>query len=186
MKRYTTEAIDHCADLYLRFNGDGVRIEKEMRKEWPSWSRTCLKSSGKKGAKYFREGWVEKYGWDNRLKMAVALSGQRAATSAEILFLEIETHRRTLSQEIQKQGKNADRDLVYQHRDYCRLSVEALARLEAARNQLAGFTSMFEDLLKILKSESDQAMSMALRGLLNVSERVIEKARLRYAGNEQK
>jgi hypothetical protein len=86
-----------------------------------------------------------------------------------------------LANEIKLKGTAAlrkeNRDLLYQHRDYSKLSVDALARLESARDNLAGFTKFWEFLMSILPSISEKA----LREMLKVTEKVIERAKLEYA-----
>ena len=175
-KRYSEEAVQRCLELYLHFNGGHFdRIEAEMRKEWPGWSRSNLHDKGK--GRNLRPGWVTLYNWKYALKMKLATSAEGASTSAEVLFLEIEMVRRRLGKELETKGARAPKDMVYQHRDYCKLSIDALARLEAARDNLAGFGKFWEQLLTWLPSISEKA----LRELLKSSEQVIERAKLEYA-----
>jgi hypothetical protein len=181
--RYTNEAVQRCYELYLQFNGgQHERIETEMRKEYPGWSKSNLYDKGKPDSKKFRPGWPKLYNWKDALALKVATSGESAATSAELLFLEIEIVRRRLAKEMATKGAQADKDLVYQHRDYCKLSIDALARLEAARDNLAGFAKLWQDLLKWLPSISEKAN----RELLKVSDQIIERARLEYASSDSK
>src|SRR6185437_7932392 len=140
--RYSPEAIQRCQELYLLYNGGNYeRIETEMRKTWSGWSRNNLYDKGK--GKKLRAGWVTLYGWKDLLTLKRSTSSEGAATSAELLFLEIELVRRRLSKELIAKGAEADKDLVYQHRDYCKLSIDALARLEKARDNLAGFAKFW-------------------------------------------
>lgn len=179
--RYSSEAVQRCLELYLQFNGgQHERIQTEMRKEWPGWSLKNLHNRGK--GKNLRQGWIELYGFDRALTIKIATSGEGAATSAELLFLEIELVRRRLAKEMAAKGAQAEKDLVYQHRDYCKLSIDALARLEAARDNLAGFAKLWEQLLIWLPSISEKAH----RELLKVSETIIERARLEYAASDSK
>lgn len=179
--RYSNEAVQRCQELYLLHNGGNYdRIELEMRKEWPGWSKGNLYNKGT--GKNLRPGWVTLYGWKDLLKLKASTSSEGAATSAELLFLEIETARRRLSKQLQALGAEADKDLVYQYRDFCKLSIDALARLEAARDNLAGFAKFWKDLLSWLPGISEKAQ----RELLKVSEPVIERARLEYASSDFK
>lgn len=177
-KRYSNEAIQECLQLYLHFNGgQHERIQTEMRKTWPGWSLNNLYDKGK--GKNFREGWISLYGWKRALEMKIATSSEGAATSAELLFLEMEIVRRRLSKELAAKGAEADKDLVYQYRDFCKLCIDALARLDAARDNFASFAKCWEDLLRWLPAISEKAA----RELLKVSESVIERARTEYASS---
>ena len=183
--RYSNEAIQRCKELYLQFNGGQFeRIETEMRKEWPGWSKSNLTDRGK--GKNRKDGWVSLYGWKRALEIHIAVSAESTATSAELLFLEIENVRRLLNTEIRTKGTEATRkenkDLLYQHEHYCKLSIDALARLEAARNNLAGFAKFWEQLVLWLPSISAKASCE----LLKVSELIIERARLEYASSDSK
>ncbi|HZT60993.1 MAG TPA: hypothetical protein VFA21_20480 [Pyrinomonadaceae bacterium] len=178
--RYSTEAIEHCLSLYLRFNGQSHDlIEAEMRKTWPGWSRQNLCTRGK--GKNLKLGWIERYGWEEALRQKIASSGRRASTSAEALYNEIEQVRQRIKAQLDAVG-SVDRDLVYQHRDYCKLSIDAMARLEAARDNLVGFVAFWENLLEWLPAISMQAA----HELLTVSEKVIERARAEYADGQTK
>ncbi len=175
-RKYDDDAVQLCLGLYLKFAGQQhERIEAEMRKTYPGWSVQNLYTRGL-GTNH-KQGWVDKYGWDEVLKLKLATNGKAAATSAEKLFLEIEAQRERLKVALEAQGANADRDLVYQHRDYCTLSINALSRLEAAGDNFAGFVAMWERLCAWLPSISPAAT----RELLAVAEEV-----LRMAQNEFK
>lgn len=183
--RYDNEAIQRCLELYLQFNGGQYdRIETEMRKEWPGWSKANLYSKGK--GKNRRAGWVEMYCWKDVLTLKIATSSEGATTSAELLFLEIEGMRRLLRAEIIAKGsavtRKENRDLVYQHEHYCKLSIDALARLAEARDNLAGFVKCWQDLLRWLPAISEKA----LRELLKVAEEVINRAKVEYASSSEK
>lgn len=173
-RTYSDEAIEKCAQLYLKFHGQQhERIEAEMRKTWPGWSKQNLHTRGK--GKNSKIGWIEKFGWEAALKLKVSTSARQAATSAEKLFLEIEQTRERLKQALDAQG-GSDRDLVYQHRDYCKLSIDALARLEQAGDNMGMFSLMYERLLEWLGALS----APALAELVKVTDAVTERARAHY------
>ncbi len=170
-RKYDDQAVHRCFDLYLRFNGQQhARLEAEMRRVYPGWSVQNLYTRGT-GAN-LKVGWIEKYGWADALKLKLATTGKAAATSAEKLFLEIEATRERIKAALDAQGASADRDLVYQHRDYCKLSIDALTRLEAAGDNFDGFVAMWERLCAWLPEISPAAT----RELLAVSEEVLSKA----------
>ena len=176
-KKYTDEAVENCFKLYLRFHGQQHdKIEEEMRKAgWVGWSKQNLYTRGKDTN--LKVGWIERYGWEHALKLKLSTSTQAAGTSAEVLFLEIVATRKRIKETLDAGGV-LERDLVYQHRDFCKLSIDALARLEAARDNFAGFVTFWERLCALLP-EISQA---ATRELLAVAEEVLAKAQLEYGG----
>ncbi len=180
-RSYSNEAVEGCLRLYLRFNGQQHdRIENEMRKTWPGWSKQNLYTRGKEGSQQ-KIGWIEKYGWEAALKQKLENASKTTAlTSAEQLVREIEEVRKRIKQKIDALGAGADRDLIYQHRDYCKLSIDALTKVEAARDTLGGFVSFWERLLDWLPLISEKAA----RELLRVADEVIEKAAAEYGETE--
>jgi hypothetical protein len=175
-RSYTSEAIEKCLQLYLKYNGQQHdRIEQEMRRAgWRSWSKQNLYSRGEK------IGWVEKYGWEQALKEKIALASQtKAKTAEEALFIEIEQVRKRLHLKIQE--GSVDRDVIYQHLAYCRQSVTALASLKGAGNTFESFVAFWEWLLDLLPDISE----LAARELLAVADEVLEKARSKYGEQEE-
>jgi hypothetical protein len=175
-RKYSDEAVDYCFQLWLRHNGENHDlIEAAMRKVWPGWSKQNLYERGA-GANH-KDGWIVKYGWENALKIKRATSARQAATSAEKLFLEIEQQRERIKTELDGKG-SCDKDLIYQHRDYCKLSIDALARLAASGNNIDAFVAMWERLMRWLPDISVSAT----RELLAVSDQVLERAKVEYSG----
>ncbi|MET0646392.1 MAG: hypothetical protein ABW208_07200 [Pyrinomonadaceae bacterium] len=176
-KKYTDEAVESCFKLYLRFHGQQHdKIEEEMRKAgWVGWSKQNLYTRGKD--KNLKVGWIERYGWEHALKLKLSTSDKAAGTSAEVLFLEIEATRKRIKETLDAGGV-LERDLVYQHRDFCKLSIDALARLEAARDNLSNFVAFWERLCAWLPEISPAAT----RELLAVAEEVLAKAQSEYGG----
>jgi hypothetical protein len=174
-RTYNDEAIEKCAKLYLKFHGQQhERIEAEMRKVWPGWSKQNLYTRGK-GAN-LKVGWIEKFGWEEALRLKVATTARQVSTSAETLFLEIEGVRERLKAALDAQG-GTDRDLVYQHRDYCKLSIDAMARLDAGGDNLNSFVAMWERVMTWLPEIS----LSATHALLEVAEAVLERAKVEFA-----
>lgn len=175
-RTYNEEAVEKAFNLYLKFNGANHElIEREMRKVYPGWSKQNLYTRGV--AANLKIGWIEKFGWDKALKLKVATSGRAAQTSAERLFLEIEQARATIKANLDAQG-GTDRDLVYQHRDYCKLSMDALSKLEAARDSFDGFVAMYERLMEWLGEINPQVLGE----LVQATDAVTERARKHYGG----
>lgn len=173
-KTYNEEAVETAFKLYLRFNGASHDlIESEMRKVFPGWSKQNLYTRGRDAN--LKIGWIEKFGWDKALKLKVATSGRAAQTSAERLFLEIEQARERIKGQLDAQG-GTDRDLVYQHRDYCKLSMDALAKLESARDNFNGFVAMYERLLDWLGEINPQVLA----DLVKETDKLTHRARAHY------
>lgn len=178
-KSYPPEAVEYCLSLYLRFNGQQHdRIQSEMRRAgWVGWSKQNLSSRGDK------EGWVEKYGWDAALKQHLALVSERKAVSAdEQLLRETVEVRKRLKTQLDAQGANAARDLLYQYRDFVKLELEIRTKLEARGDTLSGFTLFWERLLDWLPDISPRAA----RELLSVADHVLEKAAAEYGETEDR
>jgi hypothetical protein len=178
-RAYSPEAIAEAQRLYLLFNGkQHDRIEQEMRKKWPGWSKQNLHTRG--SGRDQKIGWIDKYGFDEALRIHLATRPEGLRTSAEQAFHEIEEIRKRLYEEIKTLGANASSDLVYQHRDYSKLFMEAETKLHGANNTLANFVAMWERLLEWLPAFSEAALGE----LLKVADKVLEKAALEYGETE--
>lgn len=176
---YPQEAVEEAHRLYLLYNGQQHdRIEAEMRKVWPGWSKQNLYTRGTGPNQ--KIGWIEKYGWGQTLKEKIAQAQQsQARTSEEALFNEIEQIRKKLHHKIHVEGCT-DRDVIYQHLAYCRQSITALANLKGAGNTFESFVAFWEFLLDVLVDISDSAA----HALLLVADEVLEKAREKYGEQE--
>lgn len=175
---YSTEAIEECQRLYLRFNGQHHdRIERQMRRTWPGWSKQNLYTRGAGANK--KIGWIEKYGWEKSLKLHLASRPEGTLTSAEKVFNEIEEIRKKIYEQIKTVGPT-DRDLIYQHRDYSKLSIDALNKITGAGHTFENFVAMWERLLDWLPDIDDRAAT----ALLKVADQVIEKASAEYGKQE--
>jgi hypothetical protein len=178
-RTYPPEAIEDALRLYLKFNGQQHDLlEKEMRKKWPGWSKQNLHTRG--SGRNQKLGWIDKYGWEEALRLHLQTRPAGLRTSAEQVFHEIEQIRKKLFDAIQTLGANASSDLIYQHRDYSKLFMEAETKLRGATSTLEDFVAMWERLLEWLPAISAQA----LRELLKVAEQVLEKAALEYGETE--
>lgn len=172
---YTPEAVEACFQFYLRFNGQQHdRIETEMRRTWPGWSKQNLYSRGNK------IGWIEKYGWEAALKQKLAISTEQGTLTAdEELIRDVEQIRKRVKAQLDArgaQGGRLDRDLVWQFRDFCKLVIEARTKLQGKSDTLGGFVTFWERLLDWLP-EID---ARAARELLKVSDAVLERAAAEY------
>lgn len=178
---YTTEAIDYCFKLYLKYNGQQHdRIQKEMRRAgWPRWSKSNLYTS-KDGRGNEQLGWIEKYGWEKALKDHLANKVAPALDSAEKLVRQVEEVRDLLHVEIIAAGGKVDKERLQLHRDYCNLSISALTKVEAARDTLSGWVSFYERLVD-WAVELDPKLA---RKLVDRSDEFIKRAEREF-GEEQ-
>ena len=149
-----------------------------MRRRWPGWSKQNLYTRGK--GENLKLGWIEKFGWEKALEIHLSKRPDAVRTSAEQAFAEIEEIRRTLFEQVKAMGARVDRDLIYQHRDYSKLFLEAMNKLGGATRTLDDFVAMWEELLDWLPAISEDAA----RALLKVADAVIEKATAVYGGKE--
>lgn len=177
-KRYDIEAVTECEKLYLRFNGQQHdRIEHEMRRKWPGWSKQNLYSRGDK------VGWIEKYGWESALKQKIAASSEQGALSFdEQLIRDIDHVRQRVKAQLDALGTKVDRDLVYQFRDFCKLIIDARTKLQARSDTLGGFVAFWERLLDWLPDISEKAA----RELLSVAEQILERAAAEYGETDDR
>jgi hypothetical protein len=138
-----------------------------------------LSTRGKDGPDQ-KLGWIDKYFFEKALAIHLATRPEGLRTSAEQLFHEIEAIRKRLYEEIKTLGANASSDLVYQHRDYAKLSMEAESKLHGANSTLEDFVAMWERLLEWLPAISEAALGE----LLKIADKVLEKAALEYGETE--
>lgn len=168
MPRYDSEAIDTCLELYLRYNGGQQdAIQRGMHEAgYVNFSKSNISK------------WAKERNWKDALKIKIALSAEGTTTSAELLFLELERVRRQLYTRLTSKNVKAERDLIYQYRDIAKLCVEALARLEAARDNYAGFAKFWQDLMNAPKG---QVPEQAIRVLVKNTDMIIDWAKQKYA-----
>ena len=181
-RSYPDEAIQNCQRLYLKFNGQQHdRIEAEMRKLWPGWSKQNLYTRGK-GLNQ-KIGWIEKYGWEKALKLHLDTRAEVTLTESDQLFNEIAEIRKKIFEEIRAKGAKADKDLIYQHRAYTTLSINALNKLKGAGlHTLDSFVAMWEGLMDWLPDISPKALAE----LLKVDREILDKAAAEYGDEEER
>ena len=65
---YNQDAISECRILFCKYGGKNLNaIEREMRVQYPSWTKQRLFDHGK--GKNARLGWITKYGFDKSLEL---------------------------------------------------------------------------------------------------------------------
>ncbi len=188
---YSAEAIDQCLRLYLKFNGQQhARIEREMRKVWPGWSKANLYTRGKaaserdwRGKKKgtLKIGWIEKYGWEKALQLHLAQKPTAALNNAQKLVREVEEVRDKLFIKIKAEGvTQVGKEVLYLHRDYSKLSIEALTKVEAARDTLGGFVSFYERFVDWM-TDIDPRIA---RSLLDKEDLIVDRAEKEFGETE--
>ncbi len=177
-KQYPAEAIEDAFALYLRFHGrEWHRIDAAMhRKGYVKFRASRLFPSAKD-----RVGWIEKYGWENALKIHLENLPTAALTNAQKLVREVEAVRKRLYEKIEPKGAALDPQILQLHRDYSKLSIEALTKVEAARDTLGGFVSFYERFIEWI-TDID---SKTARAILKVEDLIIERAEQEFGETEE-
>lgn len=171
-RRYDQKAINQAFQLYLQFNGQRHdKIEQEMRAEWPGWSKQRL---------YGRSGWIQKYAWDAALQIKISADKNAALNSADKLVNEIETVRERLYKQLNDDGV-FDGETVKAHKEYAKLSIEALIKIKEARDTLGAFAAMWERLMSWLPDYSTDALG----ALLQVEDEVMKRAATELGTEEE-
>jgi hypothetical protein len=175
---YSSEAIDFCRRLYVKYFGkQHDRIEKEMhRAGWTGWRKINLHGRKRKGeGRGETLGWIEKYGFDTALDRALVRQPTAALNTAQDLVNKIDAVLGQLDRQVSAKGANIDDEsfrVVQLHRDYCKLKIDALTRVEAAKDTLGGWVSFWERLIdwapdidiklaRLMVKHSDQIIARA-------------------------
>ena len=143
-KSYSEEAIELCRRLYCKYGGKNHdAIQREMRAAgYSGWSKINLQNRGREGPRGERMGWVDKYGFDNSLRLHIEKLATSVNNDEQDLYLSIKTLRKRL------QGKalarNPDTKVVSQFRDLAKLEIEARRNLDLSRSNLETFAEAFE------------------------------------------
>lgn len=145
--RTNPETIKDAFSLYLKYNGGRFDvIEEEMhRLGWEGFRKQVFFDKGQ--GDNFRMGWINRFGWENALKLRLAVAGTAASTSAESLLYENETIRKAAFIEIEAQGVRASKDLIYQHNNYTQNCIKILAQLNDARDNYGNFVFFLKHLV---------------------------------------
>lgn len=177
MKQYSNEAIEFCRQLYCKYGGKNhPAIEREMQKQWPAWQRQNLVNRGK-GDKE-RLGWIDRYGFDNSLRLHMERLTEKVNDDEQDLYLGIKTIRKQLQHEAI--ARNAGKDARREFREYAKLEIEARRNLDLSRDNLETFVAGWEKLLRWL-GEIDPA---AAKVLVKHGEKLAELAAAHYGKAE--
>ena len=176
---YNEEAIEICRKLYCKYGGKNLdAIEREMRKQYPSWRKKYLFDQGKEGSRHFRFGWVTKWGFDNSLKIYLQKLTESVNDDEQDLYIGIRTVRKAM--QLKVVGKSASKDDIYQYRDFCKLEIEARRNLDLSRDNLETFVAGYEKLLT-WSTDIDKELT---RLLIKHGEKLAELAQAHYGKAE--
>jgi len=160
LNQYDAATISKTFKLFLLYNGASApQVVAEMRKEYPWFSEKRLDTL------------VKRYNWREALKTKVETDAKAALTTADQLVDEIEGVRKKLFNLIDVDGV-LDKETINQHRDYCRLSTEALTKVKAERDTLGGFKGFYRRFLTWLGDYSPHAVD----AVLQVEEQLLTRA----------
>ncbi len=145
-KSYSEEAIETCRRLYCKYGGKNFdAIQREMRKAgWVGWTKSNLNDRGRIGTRTFREGWIDRYGFDRSLKLHIEKLTEKVNDDEQSLYLGIKTVRERL--EKAALGDGASKDDLAKYRDFCKLEIEARRNLNLSRDNLETFVAGYEKL----------------------------------------
>lgn len=141
---YPPEAVQKCANLYARGHTH-TRIEEEMQKEWPDWTRKNL---------YGENGWIEKHGFDDAReryqRRTKQLEIEAEQTTNEMLG-ELVAIRKQLYQDMQSNEQLSDPQKVYAYDKITRTLVQLLKADDATAAEGIDLDSnqLFQVLMKI-------------------------------------
>src|SRR6185369_16981505 len=82
---------------------------------------------------------------------------------------------------VRAQGGNVDKELLQAHRDYSRLSIDALTKVEAARDTLSGWVSFWEKLIDWMPDIDYRTA----KGLVKFSREILAKAEEEFGESEE-
>ena len=179
-KAYGQEAIEHCRALYCKYGGRNFEaIEAEMQRTYPGWRISNLKDRKRlKGDKEPQLGWINRYGFDNSLKLHLQKLTENVNDDEQDLYLGIKTVRKGLQTAVV--GGAATKDEIYQYRDFAKLEIEARRNLDLSRDNLETFVSGYEKLVVWL-GDIDPA---AAKLLVKNGDRLADMAKAHYGKAE--
>jgi hypothetical protein len=167
-KQYSAKAVEDAFALFLKFKGGSWhRIDQEMeRKGYVGFKSKSVFPDRGKGEKR-RDGWINKYNWREGLKLHLENLPTASLNNAQRLVREVETVRKKLFDRISPRGAQVneaiDAQLLQLHRDYSKLSIEALTKVEAASDTLGAFVDFWERFLEWLTDIDPKTARLVLK-----------------------
>lgn len=181
-KQYAKEVVEKARSLYCKFGGkDFDAIEREMRKEYPTWRKQNLKARGKGSDS--RLGWIDEYQFDKSLVEYAKTQIVAVTDDVQKLYLGIKKTRETLELKVAGEGATPTRDEIYAYRDFCKLEMEARGKLDLTKDNYESFVACFEKMLTWLPEIDEKAATAFLSN--DVAEQILERARVEYGEEKQ-
>ena len=181
-QRYDQEAIEICRKLYIQHGGKNHdAIETAMRKAgYEGWKKQNLFNRG--AGSDARLGWIERYGFEksNRDYLKAQVEDQ-ATDEVQKLYQAIKKVRETLQTKMT--GGHSSRDEMFSFRDFCKLEMDALNKLNLSRDNYETFVAVWEKILSWLTELAPAAAISLIAG--DTAEKLLERAKAEY-GDEEK
>lgn len=177
---YPPEAIETCRRLYCKYGGKNHEaIEREMRAAgYARWNKLNLHNRGKEGTRGERMGWIERYGFDNSLRLHIEMRMAAVNNDEQDLYLGIKTIRKVL--QVESLGKKASKETRREFREYAKIEIEARRNLDLSKDNFETFGACFENLVIWLGKIDPEAA----RRLVKNGDKLIEMARVHYGETE--
>lgn len=178
--RYNQDAIDLARSLYCKYGGKNLdAVQREMRKAgYPKWTKQTLFDKGREETPNYRMGWITKYGFDRSLELYNEKLVEQVNDDEQDLYIGIKKVRKELQKKVV--SGEANKDELYQYRDFCKLEIDARRNLDLSRDNLETFAASYE---KILTWSADIDKKLAAL-LVKHNERFIELAQGHYGQTE--
>lgn len=184
-KRYNQDAIELARSLYCKFGGKNLEaVQREMRKAgYVRWDKKTLFDKGREDTPNYRMGWINKYGFDNSLRLHLEKLVESVNDDEQDLYLGIKALRKRLQLRVARERVLDDtaKHELYQYRDFCKLEIEARRNLDLSRDNFETFVSGYEKLVNWL-TEIDPKTA---KGLVANGERLAELAQTHYGKTEE-
>lgn len=174
---YGPDAIEKARGLYLKYGSNHAAIEREMRKDYPSWRRQNLVYRKEKDGRE-KLGWIKEYRFEESLKLHLQTLTEAVNDDEQGLYIGIKDFRKIARE--RAMALDAKRDDLYIYRDFCKLEIEARKNLDLSRDNLETFVAGYEKLL-IWIGELDPA---AAKMLVKHGDKLAELAQAHYGKTE--
>ncbi len=179
-KTYGQDAIDLCRSLYCKYGGrNHDAIQAEMQKVYPGWRQSNLVDRNRTKGKHPQLGWINRYGFDNSLKLHLQKLTESVNDDEQDLYIGIRTVRKAMQSVVI--GKDASKDDIYQYRDFCKLEIEARKNLDLSRDNLDTFVAGYEKQMIWLGEIDPEGVKVLIRN----GEKLVEMAQIHYGKSEE-
>ena len=171
--KYSPEAIALCRKLYIQFGGNDKQIEKEMRKEYPSWGKQNLYAKGKNNDS--RLGWIVEHGFEKSAQLdlqtkigAIESDDQRAYKTIV-----------QIADNFREAALAGDKDAANQYAKFITLQLEFRNKLDLSQSNFETFVEAWELICSWIQ-EIDTEVS---KRFYKMQDSLIERATRHYGEN---